>query len=138
MTGEKASIETGKATTNEICSQCDSLCCKNLSMMIYRPENRAEVEDLKWQLRFDTVRIYIRNHRWYQLIEGKCMYLGEDGRCTEYKDRPNRCRRHNPPDCEFFGVFYDVMISTPEELEEYLDSRHKHKKRAPGRLRRAA
>ena len=129
--------EIGKETSNEICSQCPSLCCKNLSMMIYRPENRAEVEDLKWQLRFDTVRVYIRNHRWYQLIEGRCMYLGEDGRCMEYQGRPNKCRRHNPPDCEFFGQFYDVTIETPEELEEYLNSRRKRKK-APKRVKKAA
>jgi Fe-S-cluster containining protein len=92
-------------------------------MMIYRPRNRAEVEDLKWQLRFDTVRVYIRNNRWYQLVEGRCMYLAEDGSCTEYGRRPDKCRRHNPPDCEFFGRFYDVMISTPDELDDYLNSR---------------
>ena len=137
MNSQGAPGEIGKKTTNEICSQCPSLCCKNLSMMIYRPENRSEVEDLKWQLRFDTVRIYIRSHRWYLLIEGRCMYLGEDGRCLEYDGRPDKCRRHNPPDCEFFGKFYDVMIETPEELEEYLDSKKKKKKRAR-RLKKAA
>lgn len=138
MDRKDTSKETGKETTNEICSKCPSLCCKNLSMMIYRPENRQEVEDLKWQLRFDTVRIYIRHHRWYQLVEGRCMYLGEDGRCLEYEGRPNKCRRHNPPDCEFFGVFYDVMISTPEELEDYLNSKRRRKKKAAKPLKRAA
>jgi hypothetical protein len=137
VNSKDTSREIGKETSNEVCSQCPSLCCKNLSMMIYRPGNRAEVEDLKWQLRFDTVKVYIRNHRWYQLIEGRCMYLGEDGRCLEYRGRPNKCRRHNPPDCEFFGVFYDVMISTPDELEDYLDSRRRRKKR-PKPLREAA
>jgi Fe-S-cluster containining protein len=130
--------DTVRPTTHEVCGTCPSLCCRNLSMMIYRPENRAEVEDLKWQLRFDTVKIYIRNNRWYQLIQGKCMYLGDDGRCTEYKGRPNKCRRHNPPDCEFFGRFYDVMISTPDELEAYLDSRRRRKRTSPEHLGRAA
>ena len=129
--------EIGKKTSKEVCSHCPSLCCKNLSMMIYRPENRSEVEDLKWQLRFDTVKVYIRNHRWYQLIEGRCMYLAEDGSCLEYDGRPNKCRRHNPPDCEFFGSFYDVMIETPEELEAYLESRRRRGKAAK-RIRKAA
>ncbi|MGD9401716.1 MAG: YkgJ family cysteine cluster protein [bacterium] len=132
------SREIGKETTNEICSQCPSLCCKNLSMMIYRPENRSEVEDLKWQLRFDTVSVYIRSHRWYLLIEGRCMYLADDGRCLEYDGRPDKCRRHNPPDCEFFGEFYDVMIETPEELEDYLNKKKKRKKKRAGRLKKAA
>ena len=136
VSGKGASGGPAKETTNEICSRCPSLCCKNLSMMICRPETRAEVEDLKWQLRFDTVRVYIRNRRWYQLIEGRCMYLGEDGRCTDYDNRPDKCRRHNPPDCEFFGKFYDVMISTPDDLERYLDSRNR-KRRSRKALKRA-
>ncbi len=143
--GERAAEIVGEAakgpakqTTHEVCSMCPSLCCKNLSLMIYRPETRADVEDLKWELRFDTVKVYIRNNRWYQLIEGRCMYLGEDGRCTEYGGRPNKCRRHNPPDCEFFGKFYDIMISTPDELEDYLDSERRRKKKGPQHLGRAA
>jgi Fe-S-cluster containining protein len=114
---------SANATTKSVCARCDALCCKNLSMGIGKPANRSEVEDLKWQLHFDTVQVYIRNHRWYQLIDGRCMYLSDDNRCTIYQDRPNMCRRHNPPECEFFGDFYDVMISTPDELEAYLRKR---------------
>lgn len=51
------------------------------------------------------------------------MYLDSDDMCTVYEDRPNTCRRHNPPDCEFFGEFHDVMINTPGELDAYLESR---------------
>jgi Fe-S-cluster containining protein len=99
------------------------MCCKNLSVGICRPRTKTEIEDLKWQLQFDTVSVYIRNNRWYQLIEGRCIYLSPDDRCTRYNDRPEVCRRHNPPNCEFFGEFYDVMIDTPEELDAYLEKR---------------
>jgi Fe-S-cluster containining protein len=96
---------------------------------ICKPENRTEIEDLKWQLRFDTVSVYIRSNRWYQHIEGRCMYLSNDDLCTIYAERPGTCRRHNPPDCEFYGKFYDVMIRTPEELEAYLDSKKRRSRR---------
>jgi Fe-S-cluster containining protein len=114
-----------RSTTNQTCAQCPSLCCKNLSIGILRPYTRKEIEELKWQLQFDTVRVYVRNSRWYQLVEGRCIYLGEDNYCTRYDDRPDKCRDHNPPDCEFFGEFYDVMISTPEELEAHLASKRR-------------
>ena len=119
---------TTKATSKRECTECPALCCKNLSMRIGKPETRSEVNDLKWQLRWDTVRVYIRNNRWYQLVEGRCMYLSDDDRCLIYHDRPDICRRHNPPDCEFFGDFYDVMISTPDELETYLEQRRRRRR----------
>ena len=109
--------------------ECDAFCCKNLAMRIGRPENKQEVEDLKWQLHFDTVKVYIHHHRWYQWIEGKCMYLSEEHRCTIYDQRPDKCKTHNPPDCEHFGKFYDVMISTPDELEKYLQAKKKKQKK---------
>ncbi len=103
------------------CDNCPALCCKDLSMLIGKPQTKSEVEDLKWQLHFDTVQVYIRSHRWYLLIKGRCMYLDENNLCTIYHRRPSRCRRHNPPDCERFGDFHDRLLSTPEELEEYLN-----------------
>jgi hypothetical protein len=39
------------------------------------------------------------------------------------------CRRHNPPDCEFFGKFYDVLLETPDELAAYLAERRKKGRR---------
>jgi Fe-S-cluster containining protein len=119
---------TRKSTTRQECNDCPALCCKNLSMRICKPVTRSEIEDLKWQLHWDTVRVYVRNNRWYQLVEGRCMYLSDDDRCLAYDDRPSICRRHNPPDCEYFGDFFDVMISTPGELESYLESRSRSRR----------
>jgi Fe-S-cluster containining protein len=112
-------------TSRKECNKCPALCCRNLSIWIGKPANREEIDDLKWQLHFDTVRVYIRNNRWYQLVEGKCIYLDEHNRCRIYETRPDRCRRHNPPNCEFFGDFFDVMFTTPEDLENYFAARRK-------------
>ena len=88
-------------------------------MMIGKPANRAEIEDLKWQLHFDTVKVYVLNKRWYQLVEGRCIYLNKQNRCEIYENRPEKCRKHNPPNCELYGDYYDVMFETPDDLERY-------------------
>ena len=51
------------------CAICSGMCCKNLSLIIGKPVTKPEVEDLKWQLHFDKVKVYIRSSRWHQLIE---------------------------------------------------------------------
>jgi len=109
----------GHHTGHVVCTDCHAACCRNLAIIIGRPQNKEELEDLKWQLHFDTVRVYIRSKRWYLLVEGTCRYLGKDNRCTVYEHRPDRCRVYNPPDCEYYGEFYDIMLNTPEELETY-------------------
>ncbi|MFC1807298.1 YkgJ family cysteine cluster protein [Candidatus Omnitrophota bacterium] len=108
---------------NHHCKRCPAICCKNLALAIGKPANKKEVEDLKWQLHFKNIKVFIRHHHWYQWVKGDCRYLSSDNKCTIYERRPETCRKHNPPDCEKFGKFYCVMLSTPEELEEYLKSK---------------
>lgn len=112
---------------NEHCQKCPGACCKNLALEIGAPVNKQEIEDLKWQLHFDTVKVYIRGKRWYQWIKGKCIFLSDDNRCTSYNERPSICRKHNPPHCEFFGKFYNIMFSAPQDLEKYLNKKKRKK-----------
>ncbi|MDP8289495.1 MAG: YkgJ family cysteine cluster protein [Candidatus Susulua stagnicola] len=116
-----------KQTSKKECMECGAICCENLAMIIGRPENKKEIEDLRWQLHFDTVKVYIHHRRWYLWVKGKCMYLTRNRRCKIYDQRPEKCRQHNPPDCEHFGDFYDILISTPDELDQYLKSKKKTK-----------
>lgn len=109
-----------RRTSRRECSSCSALCCKDLAILICKPRTRREIDSLKWQLHFDTVSVCIRNRRWYLVIKGRCIYLSRNGLCRIYDRRPSRCRRHNPPECEFFGQWYDVKLSTPDELEVYL------------------
>ena len=48
---------------------------------------------------------------------------------TQYDELMDVCRDHNPPECELFGEFWDVMMTTPEDLDEYLRPKRKRKKR---------
>jgi len=107
------------------CQVCPSTCCHDLAMMITRPQNKTDLNELSWYLHYDTVTICIRNHRWYLAIKGRCIYLTSGNLCKIYEKRPVRCRRHDPPDCERFGSWHDVVISTPEELTRYLKKRKK-------------
>jgi len=115
-------------TTLEACNDCPALCCHDLVMPIEKPKTDQDVEELKWELQYDTVRCFVRSHRWYRLVKGRCIYLDRNNRCKIYARRPKRCREHKPPDCEFFGEFYDVMITTPEELDEYLAARKRRRR----------
>ena len=103
-----------------MCDGCPAICCTNLAMPMDKPRNRVDIEDLKWHLHYDTVSVFIRNRRWYLQVEGRCMYLDKNNLCTIYEKRPDKCRRHNPPSCEYYTEHYDVILHTPEELEEYL------------------
>jgi len=103
-----------------VCINCPALCCKDLAIMIIKPETKTEINQLKWYLHFDTVNIFIRNHKWYLMIKGKCIYLNRKNLCKIYNTRPLKCRRHRPPSCERFGRFYDTLISKPDGLENYL------------------
>jgi Fe-S-cluster containining protein len=107
-------------TTLNECRDCPALCCHDLVEPIDKPKTAEEVSELKWELQYDTIRVFIRSHRWYRIIAGRCTYLDRGNRCTIYERRPKRCREMKPPACERFGEFYEAMITTPEELDEHL------------------
>ena len=109
-----------KSDTAEICLKCPATCCKDLAIKILKPRTKAEIEELKWHLHYDTVRVAIRHLRWYLVIKGRCIYLSRNNMCQIYDRRPEKCRKHMPPECERFGEWYDVMLETPDDLEEYL------------------
>jgi len=111
------------ATTLSACNDCGAKCCHDLVMPIDKPKTPDDVSELKWELQYHTVDVFVRSHRWYRLVKGRCIYLDEDDRCTIYDRRPKRCREMKPPNCEHFGEFYDTMITTPEELDAYLEKR---------------
>jgi len=114
---------------NALCKGCPARCCHTLLIPFKRPRTRSEIDYYKWHVQYDTVRIAIRSHRWYLAVEGRCMYLDEKNLCTIYDRRPEICRKHNPPDCERYGRWYDVIIETPEELESYLSTRKRRRKK---------
>lgn len=118
-----------KDTTLKDCSDCPALCCHDLSVNILKPTTNKDVEDLMWQLNYDTVGVYIRNKRWHQLVKGRCEFLDKNDLCTIYKDRFDICREHKPPHCERYDDWYDVLFTKPHELEEYIKAEKKRWKK---------
>lgn len=119
--------------SDSACRACPALCCYNLAISVTKPRTKQELQEFRWQLYFDTVRVFITSHRWHLLVDGKCIYLDRNNTCKIYEDRPDKCRRHNPSDCERFGPYYDVLISTPEELDAYFAKEKRRKARRAAR-----
>ncbi len=104
-----------------LCKACKAPCCRGITMLITKPRTKTEINELTQYLHFDTASVFIRNSKWYLMFDGKCIYLSGNNLCKKYTKRPPRCRRHNPPACERFEQWYDVLISTPEEFQDYLN-----------------
>lgn len=115
--------KTKKITFQQECCACPAICCRDLAMSIGKPHTKEEIEDLKWQVRFDTVDIFIKSHHWYLRVKGKCMYLGKNNLCEIYEQRPDKCKEHKAPNCERFGEYHEVLIRTPDELVAYLETK---------------
>lgn len=109
-----------KVEGNNICLTCEALCCRDVTMMITKPRTKSDRDELLWYLHYNSARIFIRNRRWYLSFDGACRYLDDNNLCTIYEKRSRRCRNHNPPDCEKFDIWYDTLISSPEEFRAYL------------------
>jgi len=117
-----------KVRTLSLCANCPAKCCHDLVLVIDKPKTKRDVKHYTWQLQYDTVRIAITGKKWHTVYEGRCIYLNENNLCTIYDRRPKLCREHNPPNCEHYSKWYDVMIETPEELRDYLKAEKKRKK----------
>ncbi len=106
--------------------------------MITKPKNSYDVKELKWNLKFDTINVFIRENKWYMLVKGNCIYLDQNNLCTIYDVRPKKCRAHKPPDCEHYNGWYDTLLTTPEELEEYLQASAKNVNKKSKKSRKSA
>jgi len=126
------------AHTKKECRDCAAKCCHDLVLAINKPRTQDDIAYYRWHLQYDTVRIAISNHKWHTVFEGRCIYLDKNNICTIYDRRPEKCRRHNPPECEHFSKWYDIMLSTPEELDAHLEKEKRRRKRAAARRRKAA
>lgn len=111
------------------CHGCGAICCRDMSMRILKPDTEHEISELRWQLHYDTVKVYIKSNRWHLLVHGNCIYLDEKGHCTIYDRRPQKCRDHKADNCERNSgePYWDILISTPEELDEFWLKRYKKK-----------
>ena len=106
------------------------LCCNGLEETMTRPRTIEEIDNLKWELHFENTKVFIRNKRWYKLTSGRCIFLDDEDMCKKYEQRPQICRDHNPPDCEFYGSIFDLQFESPEDFARFIVKEKRRKKRA--------
>jgi len=111
------------------CQDCKSVCCTDFAMIIHRPYNKHDIDEVKWYLHYDTVSVAIRHHRWFVVVKGRCIYLDGHHMCTIYDRRPDKCRNHQPPECERYGKWYDRIFHTPDDLEAFLAGKKRTRKK---------
>ncbi|MBC8412276.1 YkgJ family cysteine cluster protein [bacterium] len=128
---EKNHSATVSETTIDACSDCGARCCHDITMLITKPRTKTEINELTQYLHYDTASVFIRSRKWYLTFKGRCIYLSDKDRCTKYPKRPPRCRKHAPPGCEKFDIWYDVLFETPEDFEGYLENPANGGKRRP-------
>ena len=121
--------------TNSLCQDCPAKCCHDLVLCIEKPKDASDIDHYKWQLQYDVVSLAVHRSRWYAVYHGRCIYLDDEDMCTIYDQRPDKCRRHNPPECEHYGSWYDVIIKTPGEFDRHLEQEKERKRRRRAQAR---
>ncbi|MFW2331082.1 MAG: YkgJ family cysteine cluster protein [Nitrospinota bacterium] len=107
----------------KLCEGCKGACCRGIEEQVKRPRTKLEKTNIRWQLHFKYINYFIRNKRWYQLLQTDCSYLDKNSFCTIYESRPSICRDHKPPDCERYYPIYDELLSSPDDFDNWLIKR---------------
>ena len=83
------------------CEQCQAYCCKQRGhdFAVLLDEHEVERFDQACLVKDVIPNLGFRDEdepAWcLPYKDGKCVYLGEDDRCTIYERRPERCREFN-------------------------------------------
>ncbi len=108
------------------CERCRALCCRYYALEIDPPEDEDDFEDLRWYLLHRRSWIWVDDGEWYLQVDEECRYLGDDGRCGIYQQRPRICREYgvdptDEPRCDYFVDVekHDLEFREPEEMAAY-------------------
>jgi Fe-S-cluster containining protein len=101
------------------------VCCRYIALPIEKPTTRRDFDDIRWYVMHDGISVFLEEGDWYIQIRAKCRNLEADSRCSIYPTRPGICREYKAGDCDYEGgdYHYEVILRTPEEVEEFAKSR---------------
>jgi Fe-S-cluster containining protein len=122
-------ISVDVTVSDNKCDLCEgSKCCNYITQAIDTPRSIEEFDTLLWQLAHANVQAYKDEDGWFLLVNNKCQFLGEYGRCKIYDTRPQMCRDYSNDYCEYdapaedgFELFFDGYDS----LLKYCQKRFK-------------
>lgn len=121
-----------KMTVSEICCACTG-CCGYVSVQIYPPKKKVDIDHYTYYLLHQNVQIYIDNDdEWNLLFITPCTQLDkETGFCKIYSKRPQICKDYSPDNCSRVGKDHKHLFQTPKSMLSYLKKKNKNKKTTP-------
>jgi len=122
-------ISVNVTVSDSKCDLCEgSKCCNYITQEIDTPRSIEDFDTLLWQLAHTNVQAYKDEDGWFLLVNNKCQFLGDQGRCKIYDSRPQMCRDYSNDYCEYdapaedgFELFFDGYDS----LLKYCQKRFK-------------
>ncbi|OIO37668.1 MAG: hypothetical protein AUJ75_03740 [Candidatus Omnitrophica bacterium CG1_02_49_10] len=115
------------------CNVCEARCCKHVATEIDKPDSKGELNDIKWYLCHEDVRVFVEKGSWYLGVGTKCKYVTPEHRCAIYKKRPRICANYGVDniageyDCELGSGEYDHSHNfyEPEDIDKYYEDNKK-------------
>ncbi len=103
------------------CDSCMGRCCRYYTVVLDKPEDADDFDELRWFLAHGGCYLYIDEGDWHLNVEVNCRFLAPDGRCLIYRHRPGVCRDFGrEEECEWTGEFdFERMFKTIPELEAF-------------------
>lgn len=127
------------------CGSCIALCCRYFALEIDKPQRPEDFDDLRWYLLHDRTQIFTEGRSWFVQVFNKCSWLGDDGSCQGYDQRPSICREYESKWCDQDETKGgsgepdpDLSFRTLAELEAYRDAWVKRWKLRDSKRRREA
>ncbi|MCA9442282.1 MAG: YkgJ family cysteine cluster protein, partial [Candidatus Omnitrophica bacterium] len=115
------------------CDKCPAICCHYFALEIDKPKSKTAFDQIRWYLLHEKTHVFIDEGSWFVQIWNPCNHLQPDNRCGIYETRPEICREYGTDEdgaVNCHGVSsdneeYDVLLTSPEELDEYYKKWHK-------------
>jgi len=106
-----------------LCDYCTAKCCRYFAFPIDAPEDRDDLDHLRWYMLHGRVAIFVEDDTWFLMVYADCKHLQENHMCGIYETRPQICRKYSTDNCEFEddGI-YDQYFETPEQIDEYAET----------------
>ena len=117
--------------SNACPASCGARCCRYVTILIENPaKNKVNRDEARWFLLHDNIHLLKEGAEWYVQVDTACREIAGGHLCGIYEDRPTVCREYEADGCDHFGEPNEkqLLISTPEQWEEFLAERKRKKK----------
>jgi trigger factor len=88
-------------TSDKKCEFCARNCCTYITQKIPSPRTKEDFSHLLWQISHQQVEAYKDTDGWYLMFRSRCEHLLANGRCGNYEQRMQICRKYSNDYCEF-------------------------------------